>query len=101
MRDKLIGWTSSYVHNMYQELMSRPKGGEGASDCVADVLGKVLDVHILIWKLLSSGGYRKPFKRARIPHMHALHGTYRTLKPPSIYGSDGLRTLPNTYYAQL
>ena len=31
--------------------MSRPKGGEGASDCVADVLGKVLDVHILIWKM--------------------------------------------------
>ena len=24
---------------------------EGASDCVADVLGKVLDVHILIWKM--------------------------------------------------
>ena len=36
---------------LYQELMSRPKGGEGASDCVADVLGKVLDVHILIWKM--------------------------------------------------
>ena len=31
--------------------MSRPKGGEGASDCVTDVLGKVLDVHILIWKM--------------------------------------------------
>ena len=31
--------------------MSRPKGGEGASNCVADVLGKVLDVHILIWKM--------------------------------------------------
>ena len=31
--------------------MSRPKGSEGASDCVADVLGKVLDVHILIWKM--------------------------------------------------
>ena len=31
--------------------MSHPKGGEGASDCVADVLGKVLDVHILIWKM--------------------------------------------------
>ena len=31
--------------------MSRPKGVEGASDCVADVLGKVLDVHILIWKM--------------------------------------------------
>ena len=29
--------------------MSRLKGGEGASDCVADVLGKVLDVHILIY----------------------------------------------------
>ena len=31
--------------------MSRPKDGEGASDCVADVFGKVLDVHILIWKM--------------------------------------------------
>ena len=30
--------------------MSRPKSGEGASDCVANVLGEVLDVHILIWK---------------------------------------------------
>ena len=29
-------------HNYYtrQEHMSRPKGGEGASDCVSDVLGE-------------------------------------------------------------
>ena len=59
--------------------MSCPKGGEGASDCVADVLGKVLDVHILIWKLLSGGGYRKPFKRA--PHTQAtFHIWKRWLK---------------------
>ena len=25
----------------YQEHMSRPKGGKGASDCVSDVLGEV------------------------------------------------------------
>ena len=31
--------------------MSRPKAGEGVSDCVADVLSKVLDVYILIWKM--------------------------------------------------
>ena len=29
--------------------MSRPKGGEGASVCVADVLGEVLSVRFLIW----------------------------------------------------
>ena len=31
----------SCVHLYYQEHMSRPKGGEGASDYVSDVLGKV------------------------------------------------------------
>ena len=35
--------------------MSRPKGGEGASVCVADVLGEVLSVRfIIIWHLAGS-----------------------------------------------
>ena len=53
--------------------MSRPKGGEAASDCVADVLGKVLDVHILIWKMpMTLIKWRLRQAVQALPHMHVL-----------------------------
>ena len=50
-----------------------PKGGEGASDCVADVLGKVLDMHILIWKMpLDAYQVAVTASHSSAPHMHVL-----------------------------
>ena len=40
--------------------MSCPKGGEGASDCIVDVLVEVLTVHFLIRKVVLVAVTAKP-----------------------------------------
>ena len=42
--------------------MNRPKGGEGMSDCVADVLGRVLDSVYPYMEGGTCSGYRKAIR---------------------------------------
>ena len=42
--EAVTGPTCNLVYMFCQEHMSRPKGGEGASDCVHDVLVEVLSI---------------------------------------------------------
>ena len=60
--------------------MSRPKGGEGASVCVADVLDEVLSVRFLIWHDTHLAGSIVAVRvnRTRMYIDSALHAGART-----------------------
>ena len=81
--------------------MSRLKGSKGASDCIADMLGKVLDSAYPYMEDGTCSSYCKAIQvligLAKITLFILTAG----LEPPSLYGSDGSRTLPNTLFTTI